>query len=255
MIEEDLKQLGLADKEAKIYFTLIKLGASTASDIAKESGENRTTVYSVLSRLIGQELVTMDVQDITTYYLAESPQKILEIVSKQKENLDKKDQLAKKVVKELQPLYREKGLYSPRVKIFVGDSGIRDMLVSYYGIWIQDIVDNSPGKIGWGYRKKETFSPVWQEWFGKNWSMKEYKLGVRIQALAPIKHSSMGYEKQMEVKALPKKYHLFDGALLLCGDYIIMFHEEVAPPFGFMIRDHTLAQTIRSMLQFIWDHV
>ncbi|PLX27027.1 hypothetical protein C0581_03815 [Candidatus Parcubacteria bacterium] len=46
-----LKNLGLSDIEAGVYLSLLKLGGSQASKIAKDVGIKRTTVYPILKKL------------------------------------------------------------------------------------------------------------------------------------------------------------------------------------------------------------
>lgn len=42
-LENKLKELGLADKEARVYLASLELGSDTVQNIAKKSGVNRAT--------------------------------------------------------------------------------------------------------------------------------------------------------------------------------------------------------------------
>jgi len=255
MFDQELKKFGLNNREIKAYLGLLEIGAATASSLAIRMNEHRTTTYSVLSNLVRKNLVSMDVQDRATYYIAENPQKIVDIVSQEKEKLSQKYKEAKELTKKLRPLYKNKSVYSPRVKIFTGESGMREMFVNYYGIWMKDVAENTTDKIAWAFRKRYMPSSKWSDWLSENQSEKDYKLGIKIRALSYSKRKMSGYEKHLEVKTIPRSYELSEGILWLCGDYIIMFYDYIDPPFGFMVHDHNLAQTNRIMLQFIWDHV
>ena len=46
-----LESCGLTRNEAKVYFSLLKLGPSEASRIVSDSGLHRVLVYDVLGRL------------------------------------------------------------------------------------------------------------------------------------------------------------------------------------------------------------
>lgn len=52
MPEQQLKQLGFSDKEAKVYMASLELGPDTAQEIAKKAGVNRTTTYVIIEKLI-----------------------------------------------------------------------------------------------------------------------------------------------------------------------------------------------------------
>ena len=46
-----IKDLGLNDKEAKVYLALLKFGEANVSDIADEAGMKRPTVYVILDEI------------------------------------------------------------------------------------------------------------------------------------------------------------------------------------------------------------
>ena len=55
-IIKNLQSLGFSEKESKVYFTLLKIGPSTAYKIAKQSGLKRPTVYIILEELRKKDL-------------------------------------------------------------------------------------------------------------------------------------------------------------------------------------------------------
>jgi len=252
-MKEELKKLGFSEKEANIYLALVELGAAKAADLAKKAGENRTTTYSILSNLVRQGLVEIDVQGVITYYTAGKPDRLIEAIQ---EDLTQKVRLANQIAKQLNSTARKESSYLPKVKVFVGDSGIKNMFLQYYNAWVQDAIKNSEDKILWTYRKGQSSSLKWSDIFINNWKKHKYsQQGARVQVLAHQKGQLPGYSRFAKVKVLPAGYSFFDGVFWVCGDFVIMFYETEKPPFGVMIRDHTLAQTIRSLLQFAWDHV
>lgn len=71
-----LKDLGLSDLEAQTYLSLLKLGGSLASAVAKNLGIKRTTVYALLKGLAQKGFVTMYYRKSKQYYYAERPQRL-----------------------------------------------------------------------------------------------------------------------------------------------------------------------------------
>ena len=53
-----LKQLGLLEKEAKVYLASLELGEATVLELAKKSALNRTTVYVEIEKLGQRGLVS-----------------------------------------------------------------------------------------------------------------------------------------------------------------------------------------------------
>lgn len=77
-----LKNLGLNDIEADIYFALLKLGGSQASKIAKDVGIKRTTIYPILKKLAEGGFVTVYFKKNRRYYYAQKPQRVAALFGK-----------------------------------------------------------------------------------------------------------------------------------------------------------------------------
>lgn len=80
-----LLQLGLTKQEAQAYLALLKLGGSTASVIAKETGIKRTTVYPILKSLSIKGCVFVYFRKNKRYYYAQKPNKLSSLFEKKLE--------------------------------------------------------------------------------------------------------------------------------------------------------------------------
>ena len=58
MIIETLKNIGLTEKEAKVYLATLRKSSQTATEIAKEAKINRVTTYSILEKLLKKGLIS-----------------------------------------------------------------------------------------------------------------------------------------------------------------------------------------------------
>lgn len=88
-IKTILKRIGLSDNEAKIYFTLLKLGSSKVGKISKESGINRTTTYDGLKRLLEKGLANYVVKENRKYFGAANPSRLIEYLKEKQEEIEK----------------------------------------------------------------------------------------------------------------------------------------------------------------------
>jgi predicted DNA-binding transcriptional regulator len=120
---KQLEQLGLTDKEAKVYKALLELGEATAQDLATKSGVNRATTYVALESLIKKGLATSLLKKKKTYFIVETPLQILDLLYKQKEDIESRIGRAKKLMPELEMLER---LTKERakVKFYEGKEGL-----------------------------------------------------------------------------------------------------------------------------------
>lgn len=72
-----LEQQWFSPQEARVYLTVLELGQSPVSQIARKLSENRVTVYSILQWLVKKSIIFELVKNKVTHYIALSPQKLL----------------------------------------------------------------------------------------------------------------------------------------------------------------------------------
>ncbi|MFH1771030.1 MAG: helix-turn-helix domain-containing protein [archaeon] len=85
---ERLQQLGLSEKESHTYQALVKLGESTANEIAKQTSTNRTVTYNVLQGLVEKSLISYVKKEGRRIYRVAKPEALLTTV-KEKEDIAK----------------------------------------------------------------------------------------------------------------------------------------------------------------------
>ena len=77
--EQILRELGLNEKEVKVYLAILELGSSSIQPIAVRAGVKRTSIYYFIDHLVDLGLVTQTVMRGRRYYQAQPPQKLLDI--------------------------------------------------------------------------------------------------------------------------------------------------------------------------------
>lgn len=115
-----LQSIGLSEKEATIYLALLKLNEARVSTIAKATEMQRTTVYSILEKLLRRGIVNQRTQrGVKLFYIADVRQLEEELAQKQARltNLIP-DLLAAQHI----------GSKAPRITTFEGPGGQRDYL-------------------------------------------------------------------------------------------------------------------------------
>lgn len=71
-----LRDIGLSNQEADAYLTLVKLGESTAANLAKEMGIKRTSVYAILQSLSNQGFAEQLIHKKKSHYVPAKPEKL-----------------------------------------------------------------------------------------------------------------------------------------------------------------------------------
>jgi DNA-binding MarR family transcriptional regulator len=123
LLAKNLQDLGLTDKEAKIYVALSEMGEATPQQLALKSGVNRVTAYVILESLLRRGLVNILTKQKKTHFAIESPAQILNLLEKEKKAIENKINLARVLMPELDMLNK---LTTERtnVKFFEGRNGV-----------------------------------------------------------------------------------------------------------------------------------
>ncbi len=101
MDSETLRKIGLTDGESKVYLALLKLGQTTTGPIVKKAGVTTSKSYKILARLEEKGLVSHVFKNKIKHFKAASPEKVLELINKQFEDLEKRKNEIEKIIPEL----------------------------------------------------------------------------------------------------------------------------------------------------------
>ena len=123
-VESQLKEIGLNKSEIRVYFSLLKIGASSTGPIVNESKTANSKVYEVLEKLIQKGLVSFFVKENVKYYKAATPKMILEYLKEKRETLEKQESKIKEIMPMLLSLEKEKD-DEKGATIFSGPRGIK----------------------------------------------------------------------------------------------------------------------------------
>lgn len=115
---EALQNLGLNEKEAKVYLALLKKNRCSAYWIAEESGLKKPTTYVILDELIKKGLAYKVPREKKQQFVAKSPKEVLSLA-------EERLSMAKDALPELLAL-SEGERPKPKTLFFEGMSGVRE---------------------------------------------------------------------------------------------------------------------------------
>lgn len=119
-IQKLLQNLGLEEKEAKVYLALLSLVEATATTISRKSNLDRTLIYQLANKLIEKGLVSYIIKNNVKYFSAANPQKLIQ-------DLKEKEEQLQKAMPELINLTKTQE-QETKVEIYRGQEGIRTIL-------------------------------------------------------------------------------------------------------------------------------
>ena len=113
---QTLKQLGLHEKQARVYLALLELGESPMTAIARHANLKRPTVYLIIDELIVLGLCSELIKGKKKFYTATHPRRLVEMTHF-------RNRQAEKLLPELVAI--QKTADKPKVRMLEGLEGMR----------------------------------------------------------------------------------------------------------------------------------
>lgn len=244
MYEKELQNLGLTEKEAKVYTTALELGPDTVQNIAKESGINRATTYVQIESLEEKGLMSEFEKGKKTYYVAESPNRLKNLVGVVEKELEIKKASVNSIVPGLLALFESMG-ERPKVRFFEGVEGtkaMRDDFLKTKDKMIYGIID---------YDKLFGLYPTQQEDY-TNFRVKK-KIRTRTyytRKEGPLKTANSPKDLR-EAKYLDSK-KVDISASITVYDNKVAISTYSTDPIGVIIESAAIAKTVKSLFELSW---
>ena len=123
-VEKKLLDFGLSEKEAKVYISLLELGTSLVTDVAKKSGINRSTAYVILESLAKHGLVSITERKNIRLYTPAPPERLVQNLEEKSRRAVELVGIAKSILPELKSFFSGSGP-KPKIQFFEGTEGIK----------------------------------------------------------------------------------------------------------------------------------
>jgi len=240
---KSLKNLGLNEKEARVYVALLQLGKATAYSVAKHSGLKKPTTYVILDDMIDKGIVSKIPRAKTMQYTAISPEDFFSI---QKNRLDT---ARKEALPELKALSRGRD-YKVRARYYEGLAGIKEMYKEVYKLM--------PNKEYVGFYAHEKDAPPELVEFFKELNEKYRKLNIRRKVLTVRdpdilqKYLTKEMRKRYNVvaKSLPKDKYNSNISIEVFKNYTQIFsHRHLQ---AVVIDNPDIARVMKQIFNLVW---
>lgn len=177
-----LTNLGLSDKEAKVYLALLQLGPATPYEIAKKAEIKRPTAYVIAEELVEKGLIVHVPGEEKHRYIAKSPEVF---IGEREEKL----LAAKRILPELKS-FQKGTAEKPSIMYFEGVEGLRQA----YEYKKKDLHDK---EIVGFFASAEDASPGVMQVF-LEWNEYKEKHGPKVRGLTVDTPSNQPFAKFLE---------------------------------------------------------
>lgn len=234
---EILTNLGINDKEAKVYLACTEKGTAVVSDIARLAGINRVTAYDILEKLKHRGLVSYFSQDGIRYFSSIKPQILLEEFEKRTSDLRRSLPKFRRLTGEIN---------HPRVRYFEGLEGIKliyaDTLASKTEIL--------------NYSNSLEIRKCWpnydEEYVAKRVQKKIFLRGICPKDKAGETVHSHDKAAYREMRLIPAQQFDFTNEINIYDDKvaIVSFKDEL---IGMIIESQEIANSQRAIFDMAWQ--
>src|SRR3989344_1956665 len=169
----ELKDLGLSEKEAKVYVAALEIGRATADQLAKHAKIVRPTTYLPIKSLMDKGLMSTYEEGKKTYFAPESPELLKRLLARQKDALNAKERDLGDLLPELLHQFKSAG-ERPIVRFFPGKEGL--------SIAREEVFTSKDKKI-YAIFSPENLSRVFGQKYLDDYSEKRKALGIHSKGI------------------------------------------------------------------------
>lgn len=247
-MEKILEKIGLSEKEAKVYLAALELGQDSVQNIAKKAGVNRPTAYFIMEKLMELGLASTLEAGKKTLFVAESPKEILNILDREKQEIENRRSEVKESMNQLLAIYNAKE-GKPLVRYFEGADGLEAL--DRYG---HDKMKKNAEVLG--------ISPIdlIEEYFPerrKKSLSERIKMGIRSRMIYTHRNKEIAYsQNKKELREgvfIPRDTFPIDATISIYPDWgIKLFYYSKSNPYGVMIESKELAYNFKLLFELAW---
>ena len=242
MLEKELQEIGLNEKEAKVYLASLELGQSTVQDIAQKAGINRPTTYFIIDNLMKRGLVSSFHQGKKQFFVAADPDKLIDIAEQEKQRIVKREGLLEKLLPQLRSI-NNKLTSKPVVKYYEGREGILTML--------DEFITSKEGVASMAYSVDAVNKNFTQEerssQRGKRIDRKIKTKVIYTYKDGVLKNTPDGERRKVPIDKFPIS---FDFAVYENKIRIASFGDRLV---GIIIEDKEMADSFKALLDLAWE--
>lgn len=239
MLESQLISLGLSDKEAFAYLTLLKLGPSLASTLSRHAKVKRTSIYDILNSLIEKGIVFSFKQGKYTYFVVDD---IKKIYYREMEKM----RTAEMLVESLRKFSVHNDLL--QVNYYRGPEAYKDLY--------EDILTAAPKEFV-GFLHLDNFYKGLDMCREKAWTAERSKKGIRPRLIMQNTELAKSFKNEdkannRETRLIEDEKYFFRTACLFYEGYIALF-DTTNETIGIRIHNSALFEMQKQMFEICWN--
>jgi sugar-specific transcriptional regulator TrmB len=238
LLPQVLTNLGLNDKESKVYLACLELGTSSILEIAKKSGVNRGTIYYIIEELKQKQLISQTTKKKKVLYIAAEPSELMGLIKS-------KEEMLLSVLPDLNAL-NNLSVKKPKIRYYEGIEGI------------VKVIKNSLNA------KKEILSFANNTQFNAlieaepDYLTKRIKKNISVKLISPDSPDMLPWVKAdkkelRQTKLISSKMYPFNIEIDIYDNFVnLTSYEE---KIGVIIESQPITETMRLIFNLCWNSI
>lgn len=254
MNEELLRQLedlGLSEKEAKVYVASLMLGPATVQQISTQADIKRVTTYVILESLAGLGLVSQTSHGKKTYFTAEDPSSLKRLLDKKQKELEEQRKNFDGLLPDLTSLQNIPA-ESPSVKFYDGAEAIRAITATFL-----DQYKSEKDKTTYSFTNLDQLYTFFPEFRERANNPERLSAGfnsryIYTSAQGPILTESDSKTNRESRFVDPQSYPL-NGDMTIIGSHVLILSLSKSRPIAVSLDSQDIADGFRAIFELVWD--
>ena len=239
MIEKELQNAGLSERESKVYLACLEMGETSIAKLAKKTQIKRTTVYLLIESLKEKGLIGLIKKGNKTLFVSEDPRKIAEKMEQRKSAIEK-------ILPELLSMTNFTNI-KPRIKYFEEKRAVEDVYRDTLLYPDQEILSWFPALL---IQDDKDF-------FNDYYIKKRLEKKIWVKAIAPDTADMQEYFKRdktelRQTRLISQGIFNIEVGILLYGKSkvgIVSYNEGM----GLIIESPKIYKSLRNIFELAWS--
>jgi len=245
-----IEELGLSNKESKVYLACLGLGASSVQAIADRAGIKRVTAYVILESLSALGLVAQTIKAKKTYFAPEDPLNLERLLERRANEVSEQISSFRAIFPRLVALGAVKNEL-PEVKFYDGVEPVRaffeDFFTTYTGSAKEILVMSNLDE--WeGFLPERSTEAI---------EVRRLEKGISERMLYAAKAGRVAQPVDKKTARISRfvaadKYPL-TGYMGILGHCVVLISFDHGRTTGLRIRNSGMASAMKAMFEMAWD--
>lgn len=238
MLISVLEQIGLSEKQAKIYLACLELGEATIKEIADKSDVGRTSIYDIIAEMMDLGFLRQMRRGQKRKFVAANPEELKRLTKKRLNSLEE-------IFPKLLRLSHTKK-NPPKVWFYEGIEGLKKVF--------EDTL-SYPNSTMCQWSSEHLVHILGKEWvleYVKSRALKK----IFVKAIGPVSKEAIEFKEMdpehlRQIKMVNKEKFPFEIELDIYANRVAMISGK--DRMGVIIESAPIANTLRSIFEYCWE--